>query len=75
MSKIIDVSALEQYKKDSIEYAIMVNRVRAIADVRDGLKTIHRRIITAMYYDSPAAKTTHVKSSKIVGDTMGNYHP
>jgi DNA gyrase subunit A len=75
MSEIIEVSALEQYKKDSIEYAIMVNRVRMIPDVRDGLKTIHRRIETAMYFDNPRTHTGHVKSAKIVGDVMGKYHP
>jgi len=75
MSNIIEVSALEQYKKDSIEYAIMVNRIRSIVDVRDGLKTIHRRILTGMYYDIPASRTRYVKSAEIVGAVMGNYHP
>ena len=75
MGQIIEVNASDQYKKDSIEYAIAVNRVRAIADIRDGLKTIARRIITAMIYDDSASLTRFVKSATIVGSTMGKYHP
>lgn len=62
-------------KKSFISYAMAVNVSRAIPDVRDGLKPVHRRILFSMgevnnFYDKP-----HKKSARIVGEVMGKYHP
>ncbi|TXT60613.1 MAG: DNA gyrase subunit A [Promethearchaeota archaeon] len=65
----------EEMKSSYIDYAMSVVVGRAIPDVRDGLKPVHRRIIWSMadnnhYYNRP-----HVKSARVVGDTLGKYHP
>ena len=75
-SKIIDVKVKEELEKSFIAYAMAVNVSRAIPDVRDGLKPVHRRIIYAMganlglYNDKPFRK-----SATIVGEVMGKFHP
>lgn len=74
MQKIDKVPVYDQYRKDSILYAIEVNRRRSIPDYRDGLKQVHRRIIDVMY--SVEKCLTHtVKSSAIVGSVMKKSHP
>ncbi len=75
-SKILDVKVKEELEKSFIAYAMAVNVSRAIPDVRDGLKPVHRRIIYAMgnnlglYNDKPFRK-----SATIVGEVMGKFHP
>ena len=75
-SKIMDVKVKEELEKSFIAYAMAVNVSRAIPDVRDGLKPVHRRIIYAMgnnlglYNDKPFRK-----SATIVGEVMGKFHP
>ena len=74
-SKIVDVDLNDQMKTNFIAYAMAVNVSRAIPDVRDGLKPVHRRIIYGMgemgaTYDKPFKK-----SARTVGDVMGKYHP
>ena len=73
--KVQEVLLKDEMKSSYLDYAMSVVVGRAIPDVRDGLKPVHRRIIYAMvdnnwYYNSP-----HVKCAKIVGETLGNYHP
>ncbi|MBO5022515.1 MAG: DNA gyrase subunit A [Clostridia bacterium] len=74
-SKIEKVDTVDNLKKSFISYAMAVNVSRAIPDVRDGLKPVHRRILFAMgemnnFYDKPTKKC-----ARIVGDVMGKYHP
>lgn len=73
MSKIIDVNAAEQYKKDYQEYALYVNKHRMIPEFRDGLKPVQRRIIWAAHKVCNASNL--IKCATIVGGTMGHYHP
>ncbi|MBP3443183.1 MAG: hypothetical protein J6J70_00490, partial [Methanocorpusculaceae archaeon] len=59
-----------------IDYAMSVIIGRAIPDVRDGLKPVHRRILYAMFHDeSNTSDKAYKKSAKAVAATMGNYHP
>ena len=74
-SKVVDVDLNDQMRENFIAYAMAVNVSRAIPDVRDGLKPVHRRIIYGMgemgaTYDKPFKK-----SARTVGDVMGKYHP
>ncbi len=74
-AKIEKVDTVDNLKKSFISYAMAVNVSRAIPDVRDGLKPVHRRILYAMgemsnFYDKPTKKC-----ARIVGDVMGKYHP
>lgn len=74
-TKIIPVNVNEEMSKSFISYAMAVNVSRAIPDVRDGLKPVHRRILYAMYdlnntYDKPTKKC-----ARIVGEVLGKYHP
>lgn len=76
MTRIIDVNALEQTKDDSSKYAIFVNRRRMVPDVRDGLKTVHRRIMYSAFNDEHAVSQNRaVKSLAVVGTTLKKYHP
>lgn len=73
--KVENVEVVGELKKSFISYAMAVNVSRAIPDVRDGLKPVHRRILFSMgelnnFYDKP-----HKKSARIVGEVMGKYHP
>lgn len=74
MANIIQVNMLEQALEDLRAYALYVNRIRAIPLVNDGLKSIHRRILWAVYHYSKATNR-YVKSSAVVGDTMKYMHP
>ncbi len=74
-TKIIQAPLVEEMSKSFIAYAMAVNVSRAIPDVRDGLKPVHRRILFAMNdmgntYDKP-----HKKCARIVGEVLGKYHP
>lgn len=67
---------IENEMKDSyLSYAMMVIVGRALPDVRDGLKPVHRRIIVAMKDLGLYPNKKHLKSAKVVGDVLGNYHP
>ena len=74
-TKYLDVEINDEMKKSFISYAMAVNVSRAIPDVRDGLKPVHRRILYSMgelglFNDKP-----HRKCARIVGDVLGKYHP
>jgi DNA gyrase subunit A len=58
-----------------LEYAYSVIHSRALPDARDGLKPVHRRILYSMYEQGYRPTHAYVKSSRVVGDTMGKYHP
>ena len=58
-----------------IDYAMSVIVGRALPDVRDGLKPVHRRILYAMYEDGLTSDKPHKKSATCVGDVLGRYHP
>src|ERR1700758_1478372 len=62
-------------KRSYLEYAMSVIVSRALPDVRDGLKPVHRRILYAMQRLGLEWNKKHMKSSKVVGDTMGDFHP
>ncbi|MEG1477908.1 MAG: DNA gyrase subunit A, partial [Clostridiales bacterium] len=65
----------EEMKKSYIDYAMSVIVGRALPDVRDGLKPVHRRILFSMFENGITHDKPHKKSARIVGDTMGKYHP
>ncbi|MFB6120154.1 MAG: DNA gyrase subunit A [Halobacteriaceae archaeon] len=65
----------DEMEQSYIDYAMSVIAGRALPDVRDGLKPVHRRILYAMDEMGVTARGSHRKSSSIVGDTMGDYHP
>lgn len=73
--RIVDVELREEMKKSFIDYAMSVIVSRAIPDVRDGLKPVHRRIIYGMYELNLAPNEKFKKSARVVGDVMGKYHP
>lgn len=62
-------------KKDYIDYAMSVIVGRALPDVRDGLKPVHRRILYSMFENGITNDKAHKKSARIVGDVLGKYHP
>ncbi|MEG0873712.1 MAG: DNA gyrase subunit A [Clostridiales bacterium] len=69
------VNIEEEMKKSYIDYAMSVIVGRALPDVRDGLKPVHRRILFSMFENGITHDKPHKKSARIVGDTMGKYHP
>ena len=72
----IEVANLsETVKKSFLEYAMSVIVARAIPDVKDGLKPVHRRILFGMNESGITSSIPHKKSARIVGDVMGKYHP
>ena len=73
--QIEEILLKEEMKSSYIDYAMSVVVGRAIPDVRDGLKPVHRRIIYAMAANNWYYTSSHVKCAKIVGETLGNYHP
>ncbi|MEP6560374.1 MAG: DNA gyrase subunit A, partial [Nakamurella sp.] len=62
-------------QRSFIDYAMSVIVSRALPDVRDGLKPVHRRVLYGMYDSGFRPDRSTVKSSRVVGDVMGNYHP
>ena len=74
-SDIRPISIAEEMKRSYLEYAMSVIVSRALPDVRDGLKPVHRRILYAMQRLGLDWNKKHMKSSKVVGDTMGDFHP
>jgi DNA gyrase subunit A len=74
-SDISPVSIVEEMKTSYLDYAMSVIVARALPDVRDGLKPVHRRILYACQEGGFVPGRPYRKSAKIVGDVMGNYHP
>ncbi|PWM27815.1 MAG: DNA gyrase subunit A [Oscillospiraceae bacterium] len=73
--KILDVHMEKEVKTSFIQYAMSVIVSRALPDVRDGLKPVHRRIIYAMYEDKITHDKAFYKSATTVGNVLGRYHP
>ncbi len=65
----------QEMQRSFIDYAMSVIVSRALPDVRDGLKPVHRRVLYAMYDSGFRPDRGRVKSSRVVGDVLGNYHP
>lgn len=74
-SRIIRHEIYDEMKKSYIEYAMSVIVARALPDVRDGLKPVHRRILYGMHALGVTPDKPHKKSARIVGEVMGKYHP
>ena len=72
---IVERSLVPEMEKSYIEYAMSVIVGRALPDVRDGLKPVHRRILYAMYEDNLTSDKPFKKSATCVGDVLGRYHP
>jgi DNA gyrase, A subunit len=75
MTKMLDMEVDEELKRSFIAYAMAVNKLRAIPDVRDGLKPVHRRILFSMHEMGLYSDKSYRKCARIVGDTLGKYHP
>ena len=73
--RIVDSPLVPEMEKSYIEYAMSVIVGRALPDVRDGLKPVHRRILYAMYEDNLTSDHPFKKSATCVGDVLGRYHP
>jgi DNA gyrase subunit A len=69
------VSLEEEMKRSYLDYAMSVIIGRAIPDIKDGLKPVHRRVLYAMYETGTAHNKPYKKSARIVGDVIGKYHP
>ncbi len=74
-NNILEVDITKEMKKSYIDYAMSVIVGRALPDVRDGLKPVHRRILYAMNELNLDPSKPHRKSARIVGDVLGKYHP
>ena len=75
MTNMIDVEVDDELRKSFIAYAMAVNVSRAIPDVRDGLKPVHRRILYSMHEMGLYNDKAYRKCARIVGDVLGKYHP
>ena len=71
----IPVAIEKELKRSYLDYAMSVIIGRALPDVRDGLKPVHRRILFGMWEQGSTAGKPYRKSARIVGDVMGKYHP
>lgn len=75
MKNVIDVKVEKEMKKSYLEYAMSVIIARALPDVRDGLKPVHRRILYSMEELGVTNDKPYRKSARVVGDVLGKYHP
>ncbi len=73
--RVIDIDIRDEMKRSYIDYAMSVIVSRALPDVRDGLKPVHRRILYAMHDLGFTHDKPHRKSARIVGEVLGKYHP
>jgi DNA gyrase subunit A len=73
--KVVPVSLEEEMKSSYIDYAMSVIVARALPDVRDGLKPVHRRVLFGMHELGVAYNKPYKKSARIVGEVLGKYHP
>lgn len=73
--KMKHISIVEEMQKSYLDYAMSVIVSRALPDVRDGLKPVHRRILYSMYKSGIHHSSGYKKSARIVGDVLGRYHP
>ena len=73
--KLIPINIEDQMKTAYIDYSMSVIVSRALPDVRDGLKPVHRRVLFGMHELGVRSNTAHKKSARIVGEVLGKYHP
>jgi len=74
-SKIIPIDIEHEVKRSFLDYSMSVIVSRALPDVRDGLKPVHRRILYALYEQGMTPDKPHRKSANLVGEVLGKYHP
>jgi DNA gyrase subunit A len=74
-SDIRPISLIDEMKRSYLDYAMSVIVARALPDVRDGLKPVHRRILYSMHENNYTPERAYNKSARVTGDTMGKYHP
>ena len=75
MDRLEQNNIVKEVQDSFLDYSMSVITARAIPDLRDGLKPVHRRILYSMYESSYLPDKPHKKSARIVGDVMGKYHP
>ena len=75
MDKLEQNNIVTEVKESFLDYSMSVITARAIPDLRDGLKPVHRRILYSMFESGYTPDKPHKKSAKTVGEVMGNYHP
>ncbi len=75
IGRIFPIEITAEMQKNFLDYAMSVIVARALPDVRDGLKPVHRRILFAMHDMGLRSNSKHTKSAKIVGEVLGKYHP
>lgn len=75
MDKLLDVNIAKEMEKSFLDYSMSVIVARALPDLRDGLKPVHRRILYTMYEAGYTPDKAYQKSAKTVGAVIGNYHP
>ncbi len=73
--RVLDTQISEEVKSSYLDYAMSVIVSRALPDVRDGLKPVHRRILYAMHRIGLSYRSSYSKSAKVVGEVLGKYHP
>jgi DNA gyrase subunit A len=74
-AQVVDSPISDEMKKSFLDYALSVITSRALSDVRDGLKPVHRRILYSMYKNNLTSGAKFKKSATVVGDVIGSYHP
>ena len=75
MNNVQNTEIATEMKRAYLDYAMSVIVSRALPDVRDGLKPVHRRILYAMYKVGLFHTARYSKSAKVVGEVLGKYHP
>ena len=75
ITNITEDQLRNQFAKKYLAYALSTITQRALPDVRDGLKPVHRRLIYAMYLLDLSPKSSFKKSARVVGDVIGKFHP
>src|SRR5699024_533375 len=73
--KLIPIKIEDEMKTAYIDYSMSVIVSRALPDVRDGLKPVHRRVLFGMHELGISSNRAHKKSARIVGEVLGKYHP
>ncbi|WP_369010633.1 DNA gyrase subunit A, partial [Mycolicibacterium mageritense] len=74
-TETVPISLEQEMKRSFLDYAMSVIVGRALPDVRDGLKPVHRRVLYAMHELNNVWNRPYLKSARVVGDVMGKYHP
>lgn len=75
IGKVLPAEIIQEMRKNYLDYAMSVIVARALPDVRDGLKPVHRRILYAMHEMGLRPTSSYTKSAKVVGEAMGKFHP